>query len=106
MVRTIPNFPQYYSQPLLTPIVLPNRPDLRQALIRDSMVCDPETLGTQMIGYLKSKWEHRDVSDAIASTNIADIVQRQAEQRGFWAIDQSFYSKHSRYSACNLFAKP
>jgi hypothetical protein len=70
------------------------------------MVCDPETLGTQMIGYLKSKWEHRDVSDAIASTNIADIVQRQAEQRGFWAIDQSFYSKHSRYSACNLFAKP
>ena len=58
-----------------------------------------------MIWYLKNKWEHSDVSDAVASMNIANIVQRQSEQRDFWVVDETFYSAHSRYSACNLFSK-
>lgn len=79
-----------------------NRPDLRHALIRDGDLGDPEGVGVQMLEHLNSKWDANQMMTTgnVASMNVANIIEKQAEQPQFWTVDGAFYNKFPQYAGC------
>lgn len=78
------------------------RPDIRLALIRDGDHADPEAVGVHMLKHLSQKWTGPNgaLSGTVASMNVADVVEKQAEQASFWALDSAFFDQYPQYSEC------
>lgn len=78
------------------------RPGMRQALIRDGMQGDLEIAGIGILKHLKPNWTYGDLSGAIASMDIADIIQQQAEKKSFWQVDEQFWQEYPQYARTHL----
>lgn len=81
----------------------PCRPNLRQALVRDSHKVDVESIGIALLRNLDSNW-CRDAGGGGAemgvqpgSLDVFEMIDRQACSIGFWKVKPAFFLEYPQY---------